>query len=99
MKKLNKNSIFGIVAVMVLVAIAIFLYQFSASQEQAEPDFSSESSAVFLPDIDPLRDWYAHRMSDRTIILTRQEELPDIGATEGYAYGEQIMISVVPINV
>ncbi|PJE64293.1 MAG: hypothetical protein COU90_02480 [Candidatus Ryanbacteria bacterium CG10_big_fil_rev_8_21_14_0_10_43_42] len=40
--------------------------------------------------------WYEHRLSDTHIILTRQEDFPDIGATEGYAYGEQININVLP---
>lgn len=42
--------------------------------------------------------WYAHRKSDSFIILTKQEELPDVGATEGYAYGEQITINVLPVD-
>jgi len=42
--------------------------------------------------------WYAHRKTDSFIILTRQKELPDIGATEYYAYGEQIGINLIPIE-
>lgn len=40
--------------------------------------------------------WYMHRRSDTNILYTRTEELPDIGATEGYAFGEQMYITVIP---
>ncbi len=43
--------------------------------------------------------WYEHRLTGTHIILTKQEDLPDIGATEGYAYGEQINISVLPAGI
>jgi hypothetical protein len=38
--------------------------------------------------------WYAHRRSESFFIITKQKVLPDIGATEGYAYGDQVMVSV-----
>lgn len=104
MNRFSKILIFGIAAVVVLATAIILLYFFTTPQKQTGHDFNSESleeisddtDTVFLPDITPLKNWYAHRMSDNTILLTRQQELPDVGATEGYAYGEQISINVVP---
>ena len=43
--------------------------------------------------------WYQHRMSDTHMLLTKQQELPDIGGTEGYAYGQQINIEVIKRDV
>jgi hypothetical protein len=37
--------------------------------------------------------WYPHNLGEGQIILTRAPKLPDVGATEGYAYGEQISVS------
>jgi hypothetical protein len=42
--------------------------------------------------------WYAHAMDNGSILITRQKELPNIGATEGLAYGEQIAISWVQLD-
>lgn len=39
--------------------------------------------------------WYAHRTSDTAFFVTTQKDLPDIGATEGYAYGDQVGVSLV----
>ncbi len=53
-----------------------------------------QSARAFLQTDLPIPDgWYAHTLGDNSIILTRSEVLPDVGATEGYAYGEQIHIS------
>ena len=38
--------------------------------------------------------WYVHRMNERSLLITKQEKLPDIGGTEGYAYGEQVGVSL-----
>lgn len=43
-----------------------------------------------------LPNWYMHRRRDTNILYTRTEALPDVGATEGYAYGEQMYITVIP---
>ncbi|MFA6322454.1 MAG: hypothetical protein WCX71_03165 [Candidatus Buchananbacteria bacterium] len=50
-----------------------------------------------IPDEVPLG-WYAHQLSDSRIILTKQKILPNIGNTEGYAYGDQINISVLKFD-
>lgn len=42
--------------------------------------------------------WYMHEMNSGNLLLTRQKELPDIGATEGLAYGEQIAISSIKLD-
>ena len=58
-----------------------------------------EDKIASLKDVEiSLRDWYTHRMSDTYILLTKQQELPDISNTELYAYGEQISINVVLID-
>lgn len=38
--------------------------------------------------------WYAHALSTSTLLLTQSRFLPHIEGTEGYAYGEQIAVSV-----
>lgn len=48
--------------------------------------------------ITPPSGWYIHYTSGGSLLLTRQKELPDIGATESYAYGEHISISVTLMN-
>lgn len=53
------------------------------------------SSKLFVPVPDEMPPgWYSHQVSDSHIILTKQQDLPDIGGTESYAYGDQINISV-----
>ena len=39
--------------------------------------------------------WYAHRSSDTSFLITKQHDLPDIGGTESYAYGDQVGISLL----
>lgn len=55
------------------------------------------ASPLSLPDL-TLDGWYPHRESNISILFTRQEVLPDIGMTEGLAYGEQIHINSLPIQ-
>ncbi|MFC1720958.1 hypothetical protein ACFL0K_01755 [Patescibacteria group bacterium] len=43
--------------------------------------------------------WFMHRASNQHIMLTRSKELLDIEATEGYAYGEQINIDLIKIDM
>lgn len=64
-----------------------------APQEKTLPFL--EESKISVPD-----GWYLHRITgyENAMMLTRQKELPDIGATESYAYGEQINIAVMEIN-
>ena len=38
--------------------------------------------------------WYAHRTSDTSFFITMQKDLPNIGATEGFAYGDQVGVSL-----
>jgi hypothetical protein len=37
-------------------------------------------------------DWYLHETLDGDALLLKVDELPEIGAREGWAYGEQIMV-------
>jgi len=47
----------------------------------------------------PLPDgWYPHKRGNNSVIFTQQKELPDIGNTEGYAYGKQIGIGTSKID-
>lgn len=64
-----------------------------APQEKTLP--ALEESNISVPD-----GWYLHRVTgyENAMMLTRQEKLPDIGDTEGWAYGEQINIAVHEIN-
>ncbi len=54
--------------------------------------FSPKLSFPIPDEIPP--GWYSHQVSDSRIILTKEKELPNIGGTESYAYGDQINISV-----
>lgn len=42
--------------------------------------------------------WYMHSRSDGSKIFTRQQELPPVGATESYAYGEQISFEILNVG-
>lgn len=54
-----------------------------------------EISGPVLPEPDAIPPgWYVHRMNERSLLITRQEKLPDIAGTEGYAYGEQVGVSL-----
>lgn len=48
--------------------------------------------------ITPPSDWYIHHTNGGGLLVTRQTELPDIGATESYAYGEHISMSTMLMN-
>jgi len=71
------------------VLFNIFPFQIKGEKQSVVLD-----TRHLLSDIEPLRGWYSHHISGN-ILLTRQEELPDIGATEIYAYGEQIGIYLI----
>lgn len=95
MKKSHK-IIIGIIGGFIAVGFVLGVVGFIKALQQTEND-----SPLALPNIGAMVPvgWYEHRLSDATIILTKQEELPDVGATEGYAYGEQIIITVLPLSV
>lgn len=95
MKKSNKIFI-GILGVFIVVGFVLGVFGFIKGLRQTE-----NNSSLRLPSVEAMvpMDWYEHRLSDTHIILTRQADLPNIGATEGYAYGEQININVLPIDV
>lgn len=101
MTKFNKILIFGTLAIIISVAVVFETdwVDLKIKKEVRQSVSSQNSSTFFLANIMPLRDWYAHRMSDNYILLTRQEKLPEIGATEGYAYGEQISINLMRIEI
>jgi len=51
-----------------------------------------------LPDVPAPAGWYAHRQNYASIMFTKTTNLPSLPATEGYAYGEQIDVSAVPLT-
>jgi len=60
---------------------------------------SKENNGLFIPIPDKIPPgWYVHQLSDSRIVLTKQKTLPDIGNTEGYAYGDQIGMSVIKFD-
>lgn len=72
--------------------------------DRASEKVSVSADATPTLDIDimlpvPIIGWYQHRINDSSIILTRQEKLPYIGATEFTAYGEQIGIHLEKIEI
>jgi hypothetical protein len=66
----------------------IFGYQNTLSRLQNNRGFFENNLPTALPG------WYTHQYTDTGLLLTRSAELPDVGATEGYSYGEHISISV-----
>jgi len=96
MVKRKKILIFAFIAVVIFSIALFFAIDWNDLRIKKEIRRSAQESpsAPFLKDIAPLKDWYSHRISGN-ILLTRQEELPDIGATEIYAYGEQIGIHLI----
>lgn len=48
--------------------------------------------------ITPPSGWYIHYVNGGSLLVTQQKELPDIGATESYAYGEHISVSMTLMN-
>jgi len=100
MNKLGKILVLGVGVILIagyfLVVVSLdFLNPVERQMKKDMRERAELPSEPFLQDITPLKDWYAHRISDNYILLTRQEELPDVGATEGYAYGEQIGINLI----
>ena len=83
----RKKYILGgvIIAAGVLIAAGIIFF---ASQKR------SSENVLSLPAIAAPSGWYAHPISNTNLIFTRDKILPKIGATEGYAYGEQIDVDV-----
>lgn len=77
----------------VLTAGAIYLFYFIDHGTDYGTSIKLQDLGAGVP-----VEWYEHRLSDTHIILTRQKDLPEVGATEGYAYGEQINISVLPVS-
>jgi len=64
----------------------VFLWDSGTSRE-------SDTQDVRLP-LPPLPPgWYAHRTSDSSYLITKQKDLPDIGATESFAYGDSMSVS------
>ncbi|MFA5022339.1 MAG: hypothetical protein WC508_04645 [Patescibacteria group bacterium] len=59
---------------------------------------SNDQLATILPPSEVPPGWYVHRLSNSRIILTKQKILTDIVNTEGYAYGDQINISVLKFD-
>jgi len=53
-----------------------------------------DAAETYLSDIDTPAGWYQHRLSRSHILITAQKDLPDIGATEMYAYGDQVSVSI-----
>jgi hypothetical protein len=86
----RKKYILGSVILIAAIAIAAWIV-FFILQERAR------DTILALPDIAAPSGWYAHttnEMGPSFLIFTRNSVLPTIGATEGYAYGEQIDVDV-----
>lgn len=89
---------FGVITTHCETSWFVFFNMFPFQVTGVFINTDQNSTNVFLADISSLKDWYAHRISDNSILLTKQETLPDIGATEGYAYGEQISINLMELE-
>jgi hypothetical protein len=77
-----------IIAITLLLVVAVVV--FIASRNG---DDDLKASDITVP-----AGWYVHSTDNGTLMLTRQQELPDIGQSEEFAYGEQIDIGVVKLD-
>ncbi|MEX2437433.1 MAG: hypothetical protein WD509_02560 [Candidatus Paceibacterota bacterium] len=72
--------------------IEVDLFNVRSKEEKVIPDFRrSENASAIVPE-----EWYIHEMEINSTLLSRAETLPNVGNTEGYAYGEQITINTIP---
>lgn len=81
----NRKIIVGITA-LIIIAVAVFVV------------LRNENGGLKASDITAPTGWYVHPMDDGNFILTRQQELPDIGPSEGFAYGEQIDVETQKLD-
>lgn len=90
---MQRKSFLWIVIILLIGAIGLFVLQ-SDQDVVDQQDAEIQTIEALIERLSLPEGWYAHRMSDSYALFTRQQTLPDIGATEGYAYGEQISISM-----
>ena len=86
----RKKYFIGIVIIVAALIIAAALVFFALKDRPND-------AVLALPDIAAPNGWYAHRINDigpQFILYTRSSTLPNIGATEGAAWGEQIDVDV-----
>lgn len=77
------------------IKLGIFLNPAGDWSAEINSDAIGFSPKLFIPIPDEIPPgWYVHQLNDSHLILTKQKELPDVGGTEGYAYGDHISISV-----
>ena len=96
MKKLEKITggiIFFILATILLLLIFSDILNRTPSTPTLVDNSGMEHKASELPPIPVPEGWHEHSLGGNGVLLTRSQTLPDIGATELYAYGEQISIS------
>lgn len=91
MKSNKCNVVVGVLITTILVIVGFFI--FNSPKDTIENKPVSTNIKLSVPD-----GWYLHRLSDTSVLLTRQETLPDIANTESYAYGEQISLNVIPMT-
>lgn len=83
-----KKIVAGIVIILGVVISALILWD---AREKAPIDINESYFTVPAG-------WYLHRTHPSAVMLTEEQKLQDIGATETFAYGEQIGISVMKID-
>lgn len=81
---LNRRK--GVAIITLIIGVAIFVVLRNGGGNLRVSDITVPSG------------WYVHAMENDTLILTRQQKLPDIGSSERFAYGEQIDIGVVKLD-
>jgi hypothetical protein len=89
---MKKTKLIITLFVLVLIVVITIVYLHTNNNEVFN---TRELSDSYLPLPEKLPDgWYAHRTSDTSFFITLQKDLPNIGATEGYAYGDQVGVSL-----
>lgn len=86
----------GIIIAGAIIAAAIFYLPIgpeSASNPKSDEKMSLSTEYLTVPD-----GWYLHRLSNTDALLTKNRDLPNIGNTERYAYGEQVGIELIKLD-
>ena len=86
--KQSRKFIFALLPFVLITTYILF--------KDSLPEYTSNNGLV-SDEIIP-SGWYPHTFGTSTVLFTRSRFLPRIEGTEGYAYGEQIVVGVSPYD-
>lgn len=91
--KIMKKTTLIIILFSFIFIIFVAIVYLNTNNKEAFNIRKLSDSYLPLPEKLPAG-WYAHRTSDTSFLITLQKDLPNIGATEGFAYGDQVGVSL-----